>query len=352
MQGYALIPKVHRFACRVRLACFVCFVGSIMFATFGSARAQGAEACDASRPVIEIDVPPSVVAPVTREALLTELRVAVARWGLNLCAGAPSSAQPLAQVRIDKSISYGVGISARDLATHKVVMRDVDLSGLPEDVHGVAIALAVEELLKASWLELALGENGKVSAPNDVQHLRAAVDEELSRPRHRPLSLGARGAFDAYSEGAIMVGADLLLTHHATRPFGVQMSAGIRQGIDENARHGRIETRSLNADPALFVRALSHGSFTLLFPLTASLSWVTFTGVANEGEIGRSRSGLAVAMSCSAAGLFHLGARASLLMAVGAGRVVRGMAAQDEGATATAVAGWTGRAELGLTVRL
>lgn len=351
MQGRALIPRAHRIACRFRLACFVCLVGSILFAMIVSARAQDAETCDVSRPVIEIDVPGSVLAPVTRAHLLTELRAAVARWGLNLCPGDRASREPLAQVRIDKS-SDGVGISARDLSTDKVVIRDVDLSGLPEDVHGVAVALAVEELLKASWLELALREDGEVSSHQEAQHLRAAVDEELSRPRHRPLSLGARGALDVYSEGAIMAGADLLLSHHARRPFGVQVSVGIRQGVDEEARHGRIEARSLTAEPAAFVRALSRDSFTLLFPLAASVSWVTFNGVANEGEIGRSRSGLAVALLGSATGLIHLGARASLWVAVAAGPVVRGMAAQDQGKTATALAGWTGRAELGLTVRL
>jgi len=360
VQGQALSSEAHRDtqrrhlsartrAPRVNLACLV----ALLTLTFGpSARAQQPASCDASRPVIELDVQPAALTPLAGEHLYTELRGAVARWGLNLCTQALATGAPLAQVRIIANGPHRIGISARDLATQKVVMRDVDLSDLPPDVHGEAIALAVEELLKASWLELALADDATAPVPHEAQQLRVEVSKQLARPQVTPLSIGVRGAFDVYSGGAMLTGADLLLTGHARRPLGAQVSAGARQGVTHNATHGRIELRALTSDLAVFVRAWTNDSFTLLFPLAVSLSWVTFTGIADAGDIGRSRTGLALAVSWTANGVVHLGRRASLLLAIGPGRVLRGVAAKDQGRTAIALSGWTAQAQLGVAVRL
>jgi len=359
MQGHALTSQAHRDAvrrhavrARARYARLVYLAALCALMFSARAHAQQPGNCDASRPVIEIEVRQSALAPLTREHFLLELRVAVARWGLNLCTGSAETGAPLARVVVASSGRKRIGIRVRDPATQEEVARDADLSALPEDVHGEAVALAVEELLKASWLGLALTDEVPSPAPEQPQPLRSELRQEAAQSRHRPLSFGVRGALDMYSRGATLAGADLFLTAQTQRLLGAQASVGARKGTPYDAEHGRIALRTLNAEVAFVMRAFERRSFTLLFPVALNLSWVTFTGIADAGDLGRTRAGLTVAMSCTPSGILHLGQRTALVLALGPGRVLRGVAAQDEGRTAFALAGWSAHAHLGVAVRL
>ena len=72
-----------------------------------------------------------------------------------------------ATVRVASSdqTSVAVSVEVRDAVTEKRVSRDVDLTRVPADGRAFAIALAVDELVWASWAEIALAKSQRPAKP-------------------------------------------------------------------------------------------------------------------------------------------------------------------------------------------
>src|SRR5262245_32632310 len=97
-----------------------------------------------------------------RAAVLSDLQHTLAGQGIAACSGDthPATSAPLATLTIDlgpdDTAKATVDIEVRDAVTHKRVRRDVDLSRIPDDGRAAAIAIEADELLRASWAEIAL----------------------------------------------------------------------------------------------------------------------------------------------------------------------------------------------------
>ena len=105
--------------------------------------------CPDARPWVRIDATPDV----TRL-----LRAELAPKHIDLCdAPAPGAPAPIASLTVAlASDTATVRVEVRDRVTAKDVTRDVSLADVPEDTRALTIALAADELLRASWVELSL----------------------------------------------------------------------------------------------------------------------------------------------------------------------------------------------------
>src|SRR5688572_20360489 len=139
------------------------------------------------------------------DAIRAELRAGLLPSNIDVCAATPGvAAEPLANVTIEpvdeKSARYRLDVT--DSVTKKRVARDLTLDKLPLDGRALALAVAAEELLRASWAELALRgvHSAQTAAPPEV---RAVVEQAEPRPAplRRFTAPGARVAFEHFLGG-------------------------------------------------------------------------------------------------------------------------------------------------------
>jgi hypothetical protein len=85
----------------------------------------------------------------------TDLTTDLQHRGLGLCDEGATEREPAAIVELSQQ-AREIVIALDDRVTNKRVARDVSLQGLPANGRALAIAIAIDELLRASWAELAL----------------------------------------------------------------------------------------------------------------------------------------------------------------------------------------------------
>lgn len=125
---------------------------------FAAGRA-GAQACPAPpRPFVNLTA--DVLPPDQRivDALRARLDEELDARGIDLCEGYEGEAVALARVELvvarpgDGSVSATIRLG--DRLTDKRVERTLDLTEVPADAHPLAVAVAADELLRASWAEV------------------------------------------------------------------------------------------------------------------------------------------------------------------------------------------------------
>jgi hypothetical protein len=292
----------------------------------------------------------SVSAPLA-EAVRSELRAGLLPSNIEVCAPTATAAtQPLARVTItDGTAGTASTASTRqrdggarfsldvtDSVTQKRVGRDLSLDKLPPDGRALALAVAAEELLRASWAELALrGARSTETAP--PPEVRAVVEQarpERPAPRRRS-AVGARLAFERFLGGQTHYGADVF----ALVPFGsrggVIAAVGARRGLSVQAAHGSIGSRAWSAELGLSWCAIQHEAFELGAALSGRMLWLRFEPEAAGGALSSAESGFSW---LSRAGLWLSLGRPSALRSyssLGVGLPLRSFSASDSGAEVT-----------------
>ncbi len=144
----------------------------------------------------------------TAEALRL-FRAELAARQIEVCLKAPAGREPLAKATlgaspVDNSLAR---IVIEDSVTGKTLTRDVELRNVPPDGRALAIAVAIDELLRASWAELAVLPLGQATPPKPVAQ---TIDAALRQRRERLMraELGASAAFEL-DEAARRAGADI-----------------------------------------------------------------------------------------------------------------------------------------------
>lgn len=146
-----------------------------------------------------------------REAL-QDLKAGLASRNIETCAqgqGPERSPVAVIVIRAGGNESVQVTVEIRDAVTEKRVSRDVDLASMPSDGRALAIALAADELVWASWAEIAYkGTKRRSAAPPQVV---AAVEHNLQPPPPAATArLGVQLAMDHFGSGLTQLGADAL----------------------------------------------------------------------------------------------------------------------------------------------
>jgi hypothetical protein len=226
-------------------------LGALTFAAILGAPPGRAAGCAATGPYVVITAPHPAPANVDVPAVIERLREELASRGVELCAGAPPApaAPALATVRLEASAagaspsseSVALDIEVRDEVTAKRVGREIDLSTTPRDGRGVVVALAADELLRASWAELSLERVPKPSVPipSEVRAALAPTIKSQSR-----FGFGVRGAGEWWSGGLSLFGADADVSLHLASRWSLHASGGVRVALDLDAPDGTVSARA------------------------------------------------------------------------------------------------------------
>lgn len=179
------------------------------------------------------------------------LRAELAGRGMDACPEGGTT-KPIATVQL--SVQEGrvdVDVEVRDAVTAKRVGRVLDLSRLPPDGRAMATALAIDELLRASWAELALPRAPPPAEPVPSAVARTvAEDRAAPPPLPAPLpraigSIGVSFALDHYAGGQTHVGADARAAAWIGDRVALTLRIGLRSGVAESAPDGEIRSSVL-----------------------------------------------------------------------------------------------------------
>lgn len=337
---------------------------AILLALLGIAwpsRAHAEPACgSASRPWVSLGFAEGNWTPGFADKVLGDLRAGLTNRGIDACPddSGPKSEPPLATVRVaplDKR-TVAVTVEIRDAVTAKRVSRDVDLTTVPADGRAFAIAIAIDELVWASWAEIALARKSRKRAaaqprPAPPPEVVEGIESELPSSGPAP-KLGLRFATEHYLGGVTLLGADAATVLPLGERFALDFDAGGRVGLGADAPHGDVHSSSIG----FFAGgryALVHTSFAevgVLAGLRASV--VRFRGSAAPGAEGAELSGLTLFARGGAIAGLRLGGPFALDGGFGVGAPLRALEATDTGAVVTGVSGAELFAQLGFTAEL
>ncbi|HEY6878377.1 MAG TPA: hypothetical protein VI299_10190, partial [Polyangiales bacterium] len=182
----------------------------------------------------------------------TDLAAELAHRGIEVCDASATDREPAAVITLTHTDSTVV-IELDDHVTHKRVGRDLEIARLPANGRALAIAIAIDELLRASWAELSLRrstpeeeaeQSGSASSivyrRTQVVNARGSVAPPLSLTlagevgyahtveRFDAFSLGARLTMHAWQRGWFALGAGALSTIPVHTRLGDVLASGVR----------------------------------------------------------------------------------------------------------------------------
>lgn len=160
-------------------------VAALVTALVGRRVFAQAECPPSARPVVlftaHVRPPDEVIAEALREHLLAQLTVRE----IDLCDDRAPGREPIAHVTLDVERPANGSVSAviriLDQLTEKRVERTIDLTSMPDDSRALAVAVAADELLRASWAELHV-----LDAPEPSQEPPTEVLTALAQTMRNP----------------------------------------------------------------------------------------------------------------------------------------------------------------------
>ncbi|MDH5673016.1 MAG: hypothetical protein OEZ06_12750 [Myxococcales bacterium] len=312
----------------------------------------------AGKPWVSVAFAGDAWTPETRAAVLTDLGAELALQGLEACGlGNRGSQAPLAllELRSEQADRVRVLIDVHDAITEKRLARDVSLAEVAEDGRALAVAVAADELLRASWVELTLRD-----APAPAREPPPEVERTLERslrPRRDAAGfgqrLGARMAVEYHGGGQTWIGGDGLLSMLFGERAGVELRVGIREGLRADGDNGSVESSALVGGMALAWALWPRGNdFQLNATLGGHAASVQLSGRADGAAMGKEGAAFAAAAVIGlSAGLLVI-APLELRLDLGAGLPLRAVEALDGGRAVSSTAGLMLAGGLGLGVRL
>ncbi len=307
------------------------------------------------------DVDPALVAEV-RTDLATELE----HRGLAVCGPDGREREPAARVLL-REAGEAVVVELDDRVTNKRVARDLSLVRIPPNGRALAIAIAIDELLRASWAELTLQREPPEQEP-------LAEDELEPRTRYEPtVPVNARGSYRRpriarAHEIPVHLGAGLGYAHtaHAFDAFSLNLRASLRPaeigwfelglgGLASLPAQGQLG--SVLADgltTALTIGACSRGSrgtSARVFGCAgarAGVDWLSLRGVHAERARTRREQVATVHASLATQLAVSLSSELYLFGEMALGALVRGVRANEGTNTVMGVTGLLVALQIGL----
>lgn len=289
------------------------------------------------------------------ERVLADLRAGMAGGSFDVCPdGSGPGSEPIVDIEITRlpGRRERVAIQVRDMVTGKRVARDVDVSRLPSDSRALAIAVAADELLRASWAELALERRAAPAQPPPPQ-VTEVVRRSLPAPELRPngsVQLGARFAVERYAGGQTHLGGDVFFRPRLVGDLRGELAFGMREGLEATAPNGVVRARALVAHVGATFTALELAPLRLDANAGLRALRVVLRGDSDPGSTGYELTGYPLYAQVGVLAGVHLGRLLRLELGAGVGVPLLSLEAQADGATVTSVGGVGGHAHLGLAV--
>lgn len=316
-------------------------IGAIVVAWAAAPAAAQSDRCaDPAVPAVSVTFVGDAWTDAFRSRVLGELAGALAAQDMVACTEAQAAGREVvAQIEL-RTLGLprvAVVIEVSDRVTDKRLARDIDLASFPEDGRALALAVASDELMRASFLELAMAD-----APAPVRPPPPAVTRIVAREVERAAPsmtiLGVLAAIEAYGGGETQLGGDLFLSHGLGTQVALSISVGARRGLTRQGQHGTVTSSTLGG--SLELRWLpGEGDLRPGLALGVRAAQIFFEAEAAEGGVSRNDGGLVVTPTMAGTLDVRLGAGFVLHLALGAGFPVRAVAALDDGERVTAASG-------------
>ncbi|HEX2874111.1 MAG TPA: hypothetical protein VHP33_22805 [Polyangiaceae bacterium] len=327
----------------------------LLLALSGSrvAQAQPSSECSGEKPWVSVagQVPESFA-----HAVRSELRAGLAPGDIEVCQAGPAGApEPLARVVIAQveAARARYSVDVIDSVTEKRLGRDLQLDRLPADGRALALAVAAEELLRASWAELALrGVHSAQTAPPPA--VRAVVEKSTPPPAapKRFTAVGARLAFEHFLGGQTHYGADLFGAVPLGRVAGGVLAVGARRALSEQAPHGSIGATSLSLEAGVSLDFFRQAGLDLGAFVSGRVLRVSFEPDAASGVQAEPQSGLAVTSRVGLGLAFGSAGLVRSYSTLGAGLPLKSFSVSDTGGVVTGVSKLELFASTGLALEL
>jgi hypothetical protein len=289
---------------------------------------------------------------------MEDLRAGLSSEEIDVClrAEAPSS-DPLAAITLKMAApaNLSVTIELQDAVTKKRVGREVSLANIPDDGRPLATAIAADELLRASWAEVALDKREPAPAP--PPQVSAAVSRVLpersssSAARAGAWGIGARAAGERYDEHT-EIGADVFLRSRFAPSFGAELALGLRDGLAEASEHGQVDARASAIGLGVWLSLVRVPAFELSLELGARASRVVFSGEPAGFASGREEAGWALYGRAGASPAVRLIGPLWVSAVLGLGAPLKTFAASDDSRLVTGVRGIEWFGSLGVLAEL
>jgi hypothetical protein len=271
--------------------------------------------------------------PVTLQAnAASDLQAGLHLRGIGVCTLglAPPGSAPVARITLslNDANQVVVGIHIQDAMTDKQVARSVDLRTVSPDARALALAQSIDELLRASWIELTIHEPPP-SAPPIPEEVQRAI-EPKPVPAERLQVLGARFASELYTGGVKLLGADALVVFWLQPRLAFSFALGLRAGLRVDSPHGSIGVSALTASTGLVFPLWPRSArYNLLVHLGGHLAEMTVTGRGAAPTVARTHTGFLVGARFGISGTWRLTEVLRAELTLGPGVALHGVAAKD-----------------------
>lgn len=332
----------------------VCCVGLVVLSSLAASDA-GAQACHSARPHVVLELT-GEWPDGERAAVTVELRAALEAQELELCLTAP--ARPVARVLLERLGERHVLVAIGDAVTDKRVERALDLSSFAPETRSLAVAIAADELLRASWAELLLVDAPRpaIEPPREV---RAAVARSVPsgaavEPSTAWLDLVV--PLERFGGGDLWLGGGLRAERWWAERVALRVGLGGRGAPSRSDALGDVLARALVAELDVLVGVFGEPERGPHLGVAAGVwtAWVSYRGRAAEDtlDVDAARaSGAVVAPRGSLFARYGFGpVRVGLELAVGG--AVLGLASTADGARVTGSHGALVQATLAFGVKL
>jgi hypothetical protein len=247
-----------------------------------------------------------------------------------------------------------VSIELDDRATQKRVSRDLHVDTIPQSGRALATAIAIDELLRASWAELALmtrtppAPPPKAPPPPRPKALPPPLEPRASRPRKLGVSLGlgfthAREAWNAFSTS--------LRASFWPWPWAwVELGASLQRALQVDSALGSISGRAAAGDVTLGLCPVHAERFFGCGGMRGGLDFLSYNAHAQAGVQAATGSGLAVRLEAVGMLGFYLSRHLFLMGQVAVGYPLKSVVAADAHGPVTGAnaALWSGALGIGV----
>lgn len=343
-------PGVFRIA-RAHVLSLLLAAGTLLGSSL--ARADDGRACGGASGWISVQLSADTWTAEQRAHMLADLGRALSPQGIGVCsATAKGNSAPLASVVIalGKDERAVVSIDVQDAVTHKRVTRELDLAPIPADGRELAVAIETDELLRASWAEVAF-DTVRARAMRAERGVTGSVGAVLSPSRVRNEgAFGGRASGERYAGGLLLLGADGYGRLPLARQLGLELAAGIRASPSHAAPHGKVSALSAGGSLSLALRALAGRAASLDVGAGFSGSFLQFRAEPDAGATAARYSNFLLVGELRVTGRLALGRSVHAVAGLMAGETLHGVRATDAGRVVLGASGLSLGATLGLEV--
>jgi hypothetical protein len=203
---------------------------------------------------------------------------------------------------------HALDIVVDDAVTGKQVSRRVELSRVPADSRALVIAVGADELLSASWAELAL----KRPTPPRVAPQPLPRPQRAPAPARRRIELSLLGTAEIDRAARLRLGGALGNAWWPTSRFALSLELGFARGLGFSAPDGSVHTDSFMLGVGLLVPVVEGTHAGLEASVAVRLSRTLVRGEAGAGATSYHGAFSAPGAEAALRGWWAPGASASL----------------------------------------